>query len=334
MSESQSLLLDSATRAFAEIGRDDDFARAWETISALGFEGLLISEADGGFGGDWSDAFAVVRAAGAHALPVPLGEAVVTAKLAAASGLQRPSGLVTLAASAKGDVVDGRFTGQVDGAPWGGDAVAVLFDIGDSTVLASTQDASVERRANPAGEARAVLKFEAAPVSSAKSALSVLHAGAFIRVAQIAGALDAALALSIQYANERQQFGKPIGKFQAVQQSLAVFAEEAGAVNCAGQAAASALDAGDASFEIAAAKLRANIAADLGAATAHQVHGAIGFTQEHALQHLTRRLISWRSEFGGERLWGEYLGKIICARGADAFWPDLTARGDALRGQA
>ncbi len=56
---------------------------------------------------------------------------------------------------------------------------------------------------------------------------------AFARACQIAGALDAALALSIAYANERQQFGRPLGKFQAVQQSLASFACEAAAANCA-----------------------------------------------------------------------------------------------------
>lgn len=84
--------------------------------------------------------------------------------------------------------------------------------------------------------------------------------GAFIRVAQAAGALDAALAMSIDHVNTRQQFGKPLGKFQAVQQVLAIFAIEAAAVNVAGAAAAAALDRahGDfdtALFEIASAKL-------------------------------------------------------------------------------
>jgi acyl-CoA dehydrogenase len=140
--------------------------------------------------------------------------------------------------------------------------------------------------------------------------------------------------MSIDYANARNQFGKPIGKFQAVQQSLAVFAEEAAAVNCAGQAAALAMDRGDGGFEIGAAKLRANMAASIGASTAHQVHGAIGFTLEHNLHKYTRRLVSWRSEFGSERYWAETLGMDVCTRGAEVFWPFLTARGDSRGEQA
>lgn len=154
------------------------------------------------------------------------------------------------------------------------------------------------------------------------------HLGAFARVAQIAGALDAALALSVGYVNERQQFGRPLGKFQAVQQSLASFACEAAAANCAAMGAAQALDRGDAAFEIAAAKLRANRAVGIGTQVAHQVHGAIGFTQEYPLQHLTKRLWQWRSEFGNEAYWAKRVGNSVIERGADNFWPDLTERTD------
>ncbi|MBX7483441.1 acyl-CoA dehydrogenase family protein [Qipengyuania qiaonensis] len=151
---------------------------------------------------------------------------------------------------------------------------------------------------------------------------------AFARTCQIAGALDAALALSVAYANERQQFGRPLGKFQAVQQSLAGFACEAAAANCAAMGAAQALDRGDAGFEIAAAKLRANRAVEVGTTVAHQVHGAIGFTQEYALHHLTRRLWQWRSEYGNDAYWSRRLGEHVIEDGADAFWPNLTARTD------
>lgn len=152
--------------------------------------------------------------------------------------------------------------------------------------------------------------------------------GAFMRTAQIAGALDAALALSVAYVNERQQFGKPLGKFQAVQQSLASFACEAAAANCAAMGAAQALDRGDARFEVAAAKLRANRAVGIGTTVAHQVHGAIGFTQEYALHHLTRSLWRWRSEFGGDAYWSTAIGEGVTLAGPQHFWPDLTGRTD------
>ena len=149
---------------------------------------------------------------------------------------------------------------------------------------------------------------------------------AFARSCQIAGALDAALALSVGYVNERQQFGRPLGKFQAVQQNLASFACEAAAANCAAMGAAQALDRGEAHFEIAAAKLRANRAVEIGTTVAHQVHGAIGFTQEYGLHPLTRRLWQWRSEFGNDAYWSRELGSKVVAAGAEAFWPDLTVR--------
>jgi acyl-CoA dehydrogenase len=155
--------------------------------------------------------------------------------------------------------------------------------------------------------------------------------GAFLRVALSAGALDAALALSVDYANTRVQFGKPLAKFQAVQQSLAVFAVEAAAVNVVGAAAASALDRGEASFEIAAAKLRSNIAIGIGTSIAHQVHGAIGFTQDYGLHHLTRSLMRWRSECGNDAYWAGILGGLACANGGAGLWAEMTRRGDDQR---
>lgn len=152
--------------------------------------------------------------------------------------------------------------------------------------------------------------------------------GAFSRTAQIAGALDAALDMTVHYANERQQFGRPLGKFQAVQQSLASFACEVAATNCAAMGAAQALDRGNATFEVAAAKLRANRAVGVGTAVAHQVHGAIGFTEEYPLHHLTRRLWQWRSDFGNDAHWSRFLGDRVIERGADSFWPDLVSRTD------
>ena len=151
---------------------------------------------------------------------------------------------------------------------------------------------------------------------------------AFARSCQMAGALDAALALSVAYVNERQQFGRALGNFQAVQQSLASFACEAAAANAAAMGAAQALNRGDGAFEVAAAKLRANRAAEVGTQVAHQVHGAIGFTREYPLHRFTKALWRWRSEFGNDAYWALQLGETVVASGADAFWPGLVARTD------
>src|SRR5260370_33935 len=76
--------------------------------------------------------------------------------------------------------------------------------------------------------------------------------------------------------------------------------------------------------EIAVAKLRVGEAAGTGAAIAHQVHGAMGFTYEHSLHHATGRLWAWREEFGNETQWAIELGHIVAERGADALWPFIT----------
>lgn len=147
--------------------------------------------------------------------------------------------------------------------------------------------------------------------------------GAMMLAAKMAGALGAALDLSVAYTRQRQQFGKPLASFQAIQQQLAVLAEEAAAADMAAAAAFRAADRGDPWFEIACAKLRANQAARIGTGIAHQVHGAMGFTAEYRLQHLTKRLWAWGSEHGNERYWSDRIGARIAARGPANFWPDL-----------
>jgi acyl-CoA dehydrogenase len=151
--------------------------------------------------------------------------------------------------------------------------------------------------------------------------------GALFRAAQMAGAMEAALALSTRYANDRVQFGRPIAKFQAIQQQLALLAEQAAAASVAVESAAIAVAAGrpSSALAVAAAKIRAGEAAGKVAEIAHQVHGAIGFTHEHSLHRLTRRLWSWRDEFGTESHWSRQLGRAVMTAGADALWPTITA---------
>ncbi|MGB7405318.1 MAG: acyl-CoA dehydrogenase family protein [Pacificimonas sp.] len=156
---------------------------------------------------------------------------------------------------------------------------------------------------------------------------------AFARTSLAAGALDRVTAMSVEHANLREQFARPLAKFQAVQQALALLASGAAAANAAGRGAAAALDwhggnADAASYEIAAAKLRANAAMATGAALAHQAHGAIGFTADHDLHRFTGALMRWREEGGNDRYWAGRLGAMIAARGADRYWSDLTARSD------
>jgi len=98
----------------------------------------------------------------------------------------------------------------------------------------------------------------------------------------------------------------------------------AGAAADTGVEALSIDDPAKQEFLVAIAKTRVGDAATLASEIAHQVHGAIGFTKEYSLQLSTRRLWSWRDEFGGESEWAAKVGAYVCAAGADALWPTLT----------
>src|SRR5207245_5198653 len=148
--------------------------------------------------------------------------------------------------------------------------------------------------------------------------------GALVRSAQMAGGLEFLLAQTVKYVSERKQFGRPIGSFQTIQHQAAILAGHAAAAGIAAATAFRAADRGDAAFDIAVAKVRAGEAAGLGAGIAHQCHGAIGFTYEHSLHFVTRRLWSWRAEFGAESEWAGALGRDIALRGADGLWPHIT----------
>jgi acyl-CoA dehydrogenase len=122
---------------------------------------------------------------------------------------------------------------------------------------------------------------------------------------------------------ERRQFGRPIGKFQAVQLMLAEAAGQFAAAAAATDLAAEAYRTPDFVFATAIAKARAGEAAGKIAEICHQTHGAMGFTQEHPLHFATRRLWSWRDEFGNETFWQERIGRLVCDRGGAALWPML-----------
>jgi acyl-CoA dehydrogenase len=162
-----------------------------------------------------------------------------------------------------------------------------------------------------------------------------LPALAVIRSAQIAGALNRCLELSVDYAGLRSQFGRPIGKFQAVQQMAAKLALETAAAKAAADFGLRTLHASP-MLASGSAKVRASRAAGLGAGLAHQIHGAIGVTEEHALQLYTRRLWQWRDEAGSEHHWSERLGRHAIDYGAPGLWAglidELDRTGDASNG--
>lgn len=310
-------------------------AELWTAVEESGFTLAGVPELLGGAEAGWADLHVLVRAAGRFAAPIPLGEALLANWLLGQAGLKGQGGVLSVAADARLDLCDGKVDGAVHDVPWGRHAeavVAIADDAGTPCVvlLARAEAAEQSQGLNVAGEPRDGLRFRAAPVLASAPlppgipADVLLLGGALLRSAQIAGASRALLEMTSTYAGERSQFGRPIGAFQAIQQQLAVFAEQAAAAGIAAEAAFVESDTALAALTIAAAKVSTAEAASSAAGIAHSVHGAIGFTQEYSLHLLSRRLWAWRSEFGSASLWSQRIGQLVCASGGEGYWPLLT----------
>jgi len=154
---------------------------------------------------------------------------------------------------------------------------------------------------------------------------SALLWGAAMRSLQIAGALETILRLTILHTSERQQFGKPLSKFQVLQHSIAQLGAEVAAASAAADMATEAIaGSGDAQLPIAAARVRLGEAVGIATAIAHQLHGAIGFTKEHQLHRFTTQAWRWRDEFGGHVYWSQLLGRAALAAGGSGYWAFVT----------
>lgn len=333
---------DFADRAFAalpsglEAGAIPWLDDIWRVVADMGFPCALLSEDEGGFGIDPVEALAIARIAATYALPVPLAETMLANWVLAKAGLPLAEGPAVLATgpAIRACGSGWRLDGVASRAPWGRHAAVVVVLDGAGHVARVTRGWSVAAGHNLAGEPRDDLAFDdmlpAEAVAEAPVSQDVLRGlGALARVQGMAGALEAVLARTVAYANEREQFGRPIGTFQAVQQNLAVLAGQTAAARAAADMAAAGLDLAQSDGRaflrsVAAAKVRVGEAAGVAAAIAHQVHGAIGFTREYALHPFTTRLWSWRDEDGTEAEWAEWLGGEVFSQGADGFWPLLT----------
>jgi hypothetical protein len=152
----------------------------------------------------------------------------------------------------------------------------------------------------------------AAPVAETMAARAVTEPPrallAVMAAAEMAGLGERLLEMSVDHANTRQQFGKPIGRFQAVQQQLAIMAEQVVLTRVAAQSACSH-GLAPPLLAAASAKSVASSVAPVIAGIAHAVHGAIGITAEFPLHRFTARLHALRMAHGSEGYWNARLGE-------------------------
>ncbi len=322
----------------------------WRTVVDAGMTKILCHEAHGGIEATWLDALSLFFQVGYTQAPVPLGQAVAGQYFASRCGLDLPAeSVLALAAGTqtRSLTVDcdaagepSTLTGRIAAVKWARHAHWLLVEVDGRIALVDAKGAGVhmEHGVDAASLPADAVVLEHAPVAHVlhirieglPQPVQVVYAA--VIAAQLTGALEYALDLAVQYVKDRVQFGKPIGKNQAIQHQLAVLAGE---VACSYAAATTSLrdlpalqqmSAPQAEFSAAVAKVTASDAVKTGASIAHQVHGAIGFTYEYPLNFATRRLWAWRAEAGGSTEWAERLGQAFINAGAEHFWSHLTAR--------
>lgn len=305
----------------------DATAALWSALDEAGMTSV-------GAGGDddvtFGDAMELVRRAGFHALPVPLAETIIARRLLAQAGIEAPAGALTLAVPGAGplpQISGGGLSGTLSSVPYGRRTGYAVVATEGRLHLADISHGVVVRGSNMAGEPRDTVDLARTKVVASADVSNAVRdletEGALIRAVALSGALSACLEHCLTWANDRIQFGRPIAKHQAVQHLLAQLAEETAAGGAAADFAIEAAAGRPDRFATAVAKARAGESAGKAANLAHAAFGAMGFTREHALHYTTRRLWSWRNEFGSEVFWQAELGRLVAATGGKKLWPLL-----------
>ena len=332
------LLIETAERALGAVASFDAIQAAeqrrwapeiWDAVAEIGLPWISVPESAGGVGGTLSEAVAVLVIAGRHAAPIPLAETgLLGGWLLAAGGLEVGEGALSVVPGRAEDdlhLEGGLLSGSAHRVPWAGQVERIAALVEGQIVVLRPEQGQIVELSNLAGEPRDTIRFSGiepeavVPAPAGIDADALRFRGALSRAALMAGALQAMCELTVAYSSERKQFGKAIGSFQAVQALLVRVGEEAALVDLAVQVAALEAERAQGRFEIAAAKLLADDAARTASRAAHQAHGAMGMTQEYPLHQLSRRLWSWRAEYG-DAVWPRRLGNAVVELGADQLY--------------
>lgn len=295
----------------------------WAQIDALGFSDALVDEVHDGAGLSLDAAAPLMIAAGEAGLCHPFGETMLARALLARAGQRVQTGAIALA----------RGVLEPDGAlvcvnvPGARLASHVLVEAGSNWLLMPRDGAGLTPGAYRP-HACASLRWRSAQAAVARFARGEERAETLMNAAhaaQMAGAMRRVLTLSVGYANDRSQFGRPIGRFQAVQQELAVLAAQAASAATAARIGCATAEVFPEPLRAALAKLRASEAAQTVCAVAHAVHGAIGITEEHPLRLYTNRLHEWREAAGTATRCALELGDALFAAESCTFAEFLRA---------
>ena len=320
-------LVEMMNAVFAEQREDPAL---WQQLDELGLVRLTGREESGGSGAGWYEAAELLSAAARHGARIPLAEHdLLACWLLDAIGLPSSGAVRTVC------VLDE--CGAERGVPWaaGAERIVVVWNDGGEYRAADVDAETliITPGFNTIGEPRDTVTADVSTLDGvsvpAELVTQLWLKSALVRGIQVCAALDRIVQMSVEHATSRIQFGRPLSRFQAVQQLIADLAAEAALARAATEAALTTAVSTDWSgesleFRVAAARSCAGHAAEVVVRNAHQVHGAIGTTQEHRLHEFTRAALAWRSEFGSVRYWDQRVTDATLAAGASGLWGLVT----------
>ena len=325
---SEKILKDHSTKEQRERFEEGEWADSlWKVVQESGLTLLGINEDQGGVGGDYEDIFAILRIMGKYAAPIPLAEVIYANHF-----LARHEGEVEDKLRVVHFLEDSSIL-KLTNIPFGRyiEEVIVISRTGEETSysIVNVSNCQIDPIDNIAGEPRDCI-FITSLGESKKQNLSFeneleeyTNFLALSRVALMTGAMETILALSVFHSKERQQFGRPLHKFQAVQQHLTTIAGETAVAMATLASVSLAYHSDNPKEQIAMAKIALSTNSNTVTKAAHQVHAAIGTTYEHELHHFTRRLWAWREEAGNETYWADQLASLYESR-EETIWESLT----------
>ena len=286
-------------------------AALWSRCAELGWFALGLSESDGGIGYSLVEEALLFEELGAHCTPGPFLATVLAAHCSAAAGSSELTAEVTSGArrvafaepeSADAVVSADAVSGGFRVTDHGGAELALVLD-GNCCAVVSLEGVGLEpKRSLDLLVPLATARLDTMPVALAQGT-EVEQRATVLTAAYLCGIARATAEQSTEYAKDREQFGRPVGSFQAVKHRCADMAVRADAAQQLTHLAALAVSGGhdDASFQAGAARVVSGTAAIDNAETNVQNHGGIGFTWEHSAHRYVTRARVWSQRAGDRR---------------------------------
>jgi alkylation response protein AidB-like acyl-CoA dehydrogenase len=302
-------------------------AELWKAMIEQGWTGLCVPEDRGGLGYGFVEAAVLLEQVGAHVAPTPFLQqlvaldALVRSTADAGGWIERLVAGDAIAAVAfnRFEASGDRVSGETEPLIYGPSADVVIVRSTDGLHLVEIDERPVAQPAMDLTRELGWLSLEGAPalrLGGGDAVERYLDVGAAAHSAEMLGAAGRALDLSVEYAKEREQFGRPIGSFQAVKHRCADMLVDVEGMRSSGYYAAWTISADDRERSIAAstAKTWCSDASKRVMASALQVHGGIGFTWEHDIHLFLKRAQLDQVSFGDSVFHRERLGRLLRRR--------------------